>query len=128
MGLCDILRKFEERGWNVYEGREEETIRDFVPRGPTRELSPGKVYITLPAVASPKNIEDVETVVMDLDRKGEIPVATYGGSRYFILFFRVDEDKVTIANPESNKDTAVSYNMFEKILENLRLSPTCSIH
>ncbi len=123
MDINDILHKIEERGWALYEIREDEDTPDSVFRGNVSSLDYYKLYAVFPKISTPKSYHSLARIVR---KTGKNPLIPYENDYKAVIFLRLTQDKVYI------NDLVDAYAMgieeFYNSLELLSVSPTCSVH
>lgn len=114
--LDKLLKEFNCKGWNLYEVSMEETINDYIPKGPVSKLEKEKTYVLHPAAENPKNIEEVTQLTNCMMCNQKFPMLRLGMRAIALPLFRLKESEVMIM---SNLDLDLSYEEFYNALAGL---------
>lgn len=113
--LTDMYAKITGKGWNLYESGSDASLQDVIPKGPTRNLEPGKQYVLLPAVRDPTSVQHVLNGIAYMQSNDVWPIIAHEGIPVSISLIEVNNaGVVAIGNTEKGEalPIAISHEEF----------------
>ena len=115
--LENIVNKFSQKGWNLYEIKESnQNIYDVVPKGKVNTLGRDKKYIVLPCIRNPKDFSEMQSQLEAMERIKESPSLCLGSERIPLIFFLVKEKNILLYYQGRN---TFNHEEFYRMLETL---------
>ena len=114
--LSEIKQKINQRGWNVYEFSDDDTIYTAAPRGPATSLEIGKQYSLFPQVNDPTNVEQVQSGCRYVSQGGRYATIAHKGRPIVLVIVAVHPAEIVTRGAIENH---LSYQDFSRALETL---------
>ncbi len=114
--LEQILRKINDKGWNVYDAGNEEGLQEFVLQGPAHELEMGKQYVLLPIINQPGSFVEVQRAMERMRHESVYPIVHQGTVAIPVAILIVNEKDVTV---RGQFDFQMDYRGFLTVLDGL---------
>jgi len=114
--LEELLKKINDKGWNLYEFGAEENLELAVPKGAASELVVGKNYVVIPRISQDKDLVRVKEAIKGISRRQVFPIMRYLGEPLPLTYFSLKQDIVTV---HAETDVDINYRSFSKSLDTL---------
>jgi len=115
--LYEILKKINDKGWNLYKIKDDETLNTAVSRGKVDKFTEyGHKYLLLPRVELHKSLDSIKEKMAYVERNKLHPIISYGYIPIALALFTINKNDIKITE---RTDIKLSYKNFFESLETL---------